>query len=100
METASGKLDFEAISFPLAALAGMLTPLLLIGAADAAGVQKWQVNITPDGAHVAWSTRATASGTENLAIQTIGDDTSRVTAGSTTHRHNEVLERSFAFLAR
>jgi hypothetical protein len=49
---------------------------------DNTGVQKWKASLTPDGAHVAWSTRATASGTENLAVETIGDDTSRVAVAS------------------
>jgi hypothetical protein len=56
--------------------------ILVTGATDAVGVQKWEASITPDGAKVAWSTRVAASGTENLDVQTIGDNTSRVAVAS------------------
>ena len=55
----------------------LVDTLLVTGAADAVGVQKWNAMLTPDGASVAWSTRATATGTENLKTQKIGDDASR-----------------------
>ena len=56
--------------------------LLVFAANDVAGVQKWSASLTPDGASVAWSTRATASGTEDLEVQKIGDDASRVSVAS------------------
>ena len=56
--------------------------LLVSAATDVSGVQKWNATLTPDGASIAWSTRATAPGTENLKVQKIGDDASRVSVAS------------------
>jgi hypothetical protein len=44
---------------------------------DPAGVQKWHVDLSPDGASVGWSSRATPDGPEILKVQRIGDDASR-----------------------
>ncbi|HTA21309.1 MAG TPA: hypothetical protein VK989_18585, partial [Polyangia bacterium] len=60
----------------------LVDTLLVFATTDANGVQKWNAKLTPDGASIAWSTRATASGTEDLKVQKIGDDASRVSVAS------------------
>jgi hypothetical protein len=49
---------------------------------DPDGVQKWHVDLSPDGASVGWSSRATPTGLEILKVQRIGDDASRKTVAS------------------
>jgi hypothetical protein len=53
--------------------------LFIAAKTDAAGVRKWQVDISPDGASVVWSTRPDAAGVETLKMQKIGNDASRKT---------------------
>jgi hypothetical protein len=54
----------------------LVDSLFVFGAADPAGVQKWNATLTPDGASVAWSTRVLPTDTENLKVQ-------KLAAGST-----------------
>jgi hypothetical protein len=49
---------------------------------DPEGVQKWHVDLSPDGASVGWSSRATPTGPEILKVQRIGDDASRKTVAT------------------
>jgi hypothetical protein len=52
--------------------------ILISAAADATGVSKWNATLTPDGTSVAWSTRADPTDTQNLKVETIGNDASRL----------------------
>jgi hypothetical protein len=38
-------------------------------------VSKWSAHLSPDGSSIAWSTRASDTGTENLHVQTLGTTT-------------------------
>jgi hypothetical protein len=73
VEFHAGVLDEQA-SGPLP----FVDTILVTAPGDAAGVQKWKASLTPDGARVAWSTRPPGGGMEHLAVQLIGDDSSRL----------------------
>jgi hypothetical protein len=82
----TGELHAGLLDTPTGGTLPFVDTVLIAGAADAPGVQKWQASITPDGARVAWSTRATSAGPESLKVQTIGDDTSRLAIASDVSR--------------
>jgi hypothetical protein len=63
----------------------LVDTVILVAMADPTGVSKWGARLTPDGKSVAWSTRATDDGTEDLKWQNLGDDTSRVTVAADVH---------------
>jgi hypothetical protein len=51
---------------------------VLVGAmTDPGGVSKFQVELTPNGDYLAWSSRATPTDAEVLKVQRVGDDASR-----------------------
>jgi hypothetical protein len=60
----------------------LVDSIIIHGAMDASGVQKYGVQISPDGQAIAWSTRATDNGTEDLKWQHLNDDSSRVTVAT------------------
>jgi len=60
--------------------------LLVVGAADAPGVRKYQVGLSPDGNWVAWSTRTATNPLETLVVQKVNDDTTRVTVAEDVAR--------------
>ena len=77
-ELHAGILDDVGTPLPL------VDTLILVGsmAEATAGVQKWGAKLTPDGKSIAWSTRTTDTGTEDLKWQNVGDATSRVPVAS------------------
>jgi len=76
VELHAGMLDDQATPLPL------VDTIILRTKADAAGVKKWGARLTPDGLSVAWSTRATETGTEDLKVKTLGDATAPVTVAA------------------
>jgi hypothetical protein len=75
-ELHAGILDDAGTPLPL------IDTLILVTKDDAAGVQKWGAKLSPDGNSIAWSTRATDTGTEDLKWQNIGDAASRLAVAS------------------
>jgi hypothetical protein len=49
---------------------------------DGSSVRKWGARLSPDGNAVAWSTRATDQGTEDLKWQPVNDDAHRATVAT------------------
>ena len=60
----------------------LVDKIILQAKSDAMGLKKWGASLTPDGQSIAWSTRATDTGTEDLKVQKLGDDTSRISVAS------------------
>ena len=75
-ELHAGFLDDVGTPLPL------IDTIILVASADAQGVQKWSARLSPDGQSIAWSTRTTDTGTEDLKWQKLGDATSRVSVAS------------------
>jgi hypothetical protein len=75
-ELHAGILDDAGTPLPL------IDTLILVTKDDAQGVQKWGARLSPDGKSIAWSTRATDTGTEDLKWQNLGDPASRLAVAS------------------
>jgi hypothetical protein len=75
-ELHAGILDDAGTPLPL------IDTLILVTKDDAQGVQKWGAKLSPDGQSIAWSTRATDTGTEDLHLQNLGDPASRLAVAS------------------
>jgi hypothetical protein len=60
----------------------LVDSIIVHGAMDGQGVTKFGIQLSPDGQAVAWSTRATDNGTEDLKWQRLNDDSSRVTVAT------------------
>jgi hypothetical protein len=76
VELHAGFLDDQGTPLPL------VDTIILQTKDDKMGVKKWGARLTPDGQSVAWSTRASDMGTEDLKVQKLGDATSRVMVAS------------------
>jgi hypothetical protein len=76
VELHAGILDDQGTPLPL------VDTIILQTKDDAMGVKKWSANLTPDGQSIAWSTRATDTGTEDLKVQQLGAAASRINVAS------------------
>ncbi|HVU49358.1 MAG TPA: hypothetical protein VHL80_01665 [Polyangia bacterium] len=70
-ELHAGILDDSNTPLPL------IDTIIVVASATEAnnGVTKWSARLTPDGKSIAWSTRATDTGTEDLHVQALGSQT-------------------------
>jgi hypothetical protein len=76
------------LSDPTGGLLPKVDTLFIAAKTDDPNARKWQVDMSPDGAYVAWSTRAAAAGLETLKMQRIGDDCSRKTIAADVTQWN------------